>query len=473
MRKGIPYLGLALLAACGGSSSNPHFGDTARVSAASPFLPGCGGAGQSGVNHLGGEVEPYVAADPSDPNHFIVSWQQDRWSTGGSHGIATAVTFDAGKTWTNAVAPVSRCGGGGATADYERASNAWVTIDGAGKAYLGAISFDDTTSRSAILVSRSDDGGKSWGQPTPIIVDDTLGVLNDKQAITADPTDPARVYIVWDRVTAVNDPDPADGVGPALFSALESDGSWSTPATIYDPGINAQTISNQLVVLPDGTLVDLFLHLTNLSQVVPDRGLEIATSQDHGATWSAPIAIAAAEDVGVFDKDASVAVRGGDFIPDIAVDPKAGILYVAWEDGRFSGGDHEGIALSVSVDKGQTWSTPAQVNGVASVPAFEPKVSVTSTGVVGVLYADLRNDKAGDGAFTTSYWLATSTDHGVHFTETQVGADFDLRGANFVGLYFLGDYQGLAPAGAGFLTLVAATTGDSSDPTDIFASALP
>jgi hypothetical protein len=469
MRRRLPIVGaLAALLGCGGSSE-PRFGGTARVSAASPFTPNCGGTGQSGVNHAGGEVEPYVAADPSDANHFIVSWQQDRWSTGGSLGIVTAATFDAGKTWTTpAPAPVSRCGGG---VDYQRASNAWVTIDKAGKAWLGAISFDDTTPRSAILVSRSDDGGKSWGQPTSIIADDTLGVLNDKQAITADPTDPARVYIVWDRVTNLNDPNSPNGSGPALFSALNGDGSWTAPATIYDPGTNAQTISNQLVVLPDGTLADLFLHLTDFTLAVPNRRLEIATSPDHGATWSAPIPIAAAEDVGVFDRDANVAVRGGDFIPDIAVDPKAGTLYVAWEDGRFSGGDHEGIALSVSVDKGQTWSAPRQVNQVPSVPAFEPKVSVSSTGAVGLLYADLRDDKASDGAFTTSFWLAISNDQGAHWTETQVGADFDLRGADFVGLYFLGDYQGLAPAGAGFMTVVAATTGDPGDPTDIFANA--
>jgi hypothetical protein len=110
------------------------------------------------------------------------------------------------------------------------------------------------------------------------------------------------------------------------------------------------------------------------------------------------------------------------------------------------------------------------VNQVPSVPAFEPKVSVSSTGAVGLLYADLRDDKASDGAFTTSFWLAISNDQGAHWTETQVGADFDLRGADFVGLYFLGDYQGLAPAGAGFMTVVAATTGNPSDQTDIFAS---
>src|SRR5437899_12967266 len=37
------------------------------------------------VNFPGSEVEPYVAADPSDPSHLIASFQQDRWNDGGAN----------------------------------------------------------------------------------------------------------------------------------------------------------------------------------------------------------------------------------------------------------------------------------------------------------------------------------------------------------------------------------------------------
>src|SRR4051812_16389101 len=35
------------------------------------------------VNYPDSEVEPHVAVDPTDPNHLIASFQQDRWNDGG------------------------------------------------------------------------------------------------------------------------------------------------------------------------------------------------------------------------------------------------------------------------------------------------------------------------------------------------------------------------------------------------------
>ena len=39
--------------------------------------------------------------------------------------------------------------------------------------------------------------------------------------------------------------------------------TWEPARSIYDPGQNDQTIGNQIVVLPDGTLVDLFAEFHN------------------------------------------------------------------------------------------------------------------------------------------------------------------------------------------------------------------
>ena len=45
------------------------------------------------------EVEPYIAVDPTDPNHLIASVQQDRWNDGGANGLTNAVSFNGGATW--------------------------------------------------------------------------------------------------------------------------------------------------------------------------------------------------------------------------------------------------------------------------------------------------------------------------------------------------------------------------------------
>ena len=54
--------------------------------------------------------------------------------------------------------------------------------------------------RNAMLVNRSTDGGRSWSDPITLIQDPDGQVLNDKNSITADPTNANFVYAVWDRL---------------------------------------------------------------------------------------------------------------------------------------------------------------------------------------------------------------------------------------------------------------------------------
>ena len=43
------------------------------------------------VNYPGAEVEPHVAADPTNPSHLVGAVQQDRWNDGGSNGLTAVV----------------------------------------------------------------------------------------------------------------------------------------------------------------------------------------------------------------------------------------------------------------------------------------------------------------------------------------------------------------------------------------------
>src|SRR5579864_7064572 len=100
-----------------------------QVSIPSPFPSDCNGR-QSGINYRNGTVEPWVAADPSNPQHLVGVWQQDRWSNGGASGLLSATSFDGGQTWIPSYAHFTRCSGG--TADnggnYDRASDPWSAI---------------------------------------------------------------------------------------------------------------------------------------------------------------------------------------------------------------------------------------------------------------------------------------------------------------------------------------------------------
>jgi hypothetical protein len=207
-----------------------------RVTAQSPFAPGCDLAFASGIVYAGAEVEPQVAIDPRDPSHLIGVWQQDRWSDGGARGLRTGYSFDGGLTWSLTQAAFSRCTGGNAAngGDYARASDPWVSIGPDGIAYQVAIAFNGATfapgSTSAVLVSRSIDGGRTWSAATTLIRDGAEP-FNDKESIAADPLVGGHAYATWDRLEQT-------AHGPAWFSRTTDGGvSWEAARPVYEtPG---------------------------------------------------------------------------------------------------------------------------------------------------------------------------------------------------------------------------------------------
>src|SRR5262249_11832726 len=152
-------------AGCGDNLYDP-FTQLVRVSGASPFRAGCGEA-QPGVVFTSVEVEPSVAVDPTNPSHLVGAWQQDRWSNGGANGIGTAAAFDGGATGVVSTRRLGRCGGGTAEsgADYDRATDPWVTFAADGTVFLLALVFDVTSARNGVIASRSSDGGVTWSDP--------------------------------------------------------------------------------------------------------------------------------------------------------------------------------------------------------------------------------------------------------------------------------------------------------------------
>ena len=246
-----------------------------RASGLSPFAPGCEGVPTTGFAYTGAEVEPSIAVNPTNPNNLIGAWQQDRWSNGGARGLGSAYSLDGGGTWTRTSVPFSRCSGGNAAngGDYERATDPWVTFAPDGTAYQIALAFNSQRNGdNAILVARSTDGGRTWGNPVTLKRDGAAN-FNDKEAITADPTDARYVYAVWDRLTGNN--------GPTWFARTVNGGAtWEPARNLYDPDPNSQTINNQVVVLPDGTLVLFFTELANVG--APNMRLRILRSSGQG-----------------------------------------------------------------------------------------------------------------------------------------------------------------------------------------------
>jgi Neuraminidase (sialidase) len=460
------------------------------ISGLSPFA-GCtdiGGVGDPpGVNYPNSEVEPFIAVNPTNPRNMIGVFQQDRWSNGGARGLVAAVTHDGGVTWHETWAPFSRCSGGTAAngGDYERASDPWVSFGPDGVAYQISLSVSSDETTSAILTSTSHDGGETWSNPATLIRDTNPVFFNDKESITADPTRAGYAYAVWDRGTlpdnghrsAAGEAHSFAYRGQPLISRTTDGGqTWSTPAPLTNQ--NMFTIGNQIVVVPDGTLVDVTaMYRGSGRQPSANQAFEgVMLSHDAGVTWSQPIKIANQRGTDPTDPETGDVVRAGVDIPDIAVAPN-GTLYVVWGDAGPSGGTHTDIVLSRSTDGGRTWSTPVKVNQTpTTIPAgnqqaFTATVHVAADGTVGVGYYDFRSNTTDPATLWTDYWFAHSHDGGQTWSETHVAGPFDMRSAPYARGFFLGDYAGLTSVGTQFIACFAvANTGNVLNPTDVVVS---
>src|SRR5262249_52908236 len=145
-------------------------GHLVQVSHGDPFA-GCTADDiehQPGILYPSAEVEPRLAADPTDPNHLVGVFQQDRWSNGSARGLMAGVSFDGGRHWRELVIPgLTLCAGG----NFQRASDPWMSFGPNGDVYLSALGVEKGVSlnaRTAVWASKSTDGGLTWTAPVTI-----------------------------------------------------------------------------------------------------------------------------------------------------------------------------------------------------------------------------------------------------------------------------------------------------------------
>ncbi|HEY3108040.1 MAG TPA: sialidase family protein, partial [Chloroflexota bacterium] len=345
-------------------------------------------------------------------------------------------------------------GGSGATGGYTRASDPWVTIAPNGHAYFMALQADIgvTLTDNAMSVAKSTDHGATWSAPIVLRRDTSPNVLNDKNSITADRFDSNFVYAIWDRLEFPNEQaarqagEHAIGFrGPAWLARTTNGGaSWETARIIYDPGEINQTIGNQIVVTGDGTLVNGFALIFNLTNRFKARGFNVAVlrSTDRGATWSGATIVSHFVPGTVADPTTGAPVRTGDNIPEIAADPRAGsaTVYMVWQAPTAS--SRSAVFFSKSTDDGRSWSAPKVINRQSTVQAFTPSIRVGADGTVAVTYYDFRND-TGTAPLDTDLWAITSSDGGESWAEVHVSGPFDMSTAPVARGYFVGDYEGL------------------------------
>ncbi len=446
---------------------------------------------QTGLNYPASEVEPWVVVNPINTSNVVGVWQQDRWSDGGARGIVAGASFDGGITWQPVAIPgVALCDGGA----FQRASDPWISFAPNGDLHAVCLAFNEDSGTggfgaNAILASKSTDGGLTWSAPVTLISTNDPDVLNDKESITADPTDPNLVYAVWDRLQPFKT-DLSSYTGPTLFARSTDAGqTWEPARVIYATKKFQQTIGNQILVGPTGTLLNFSTVIRARKTGKARNAIFVQTSLDHGVTWSRPKRAirtrphSAFYTAGVFDPQSHAEIRTTDIMPAVAVDPVTGTFYAVWQDSRFSGNGFDEIAFAQSTN-GRKWSPAIKINqtpGQGPGPnrqAFNPSIRVALDGTICVTYYDFRNNDHND-PLVTDVWAAfckpstnapaTVATNWVNEVNLSNGS-FDFRQAPYANGFFLGDYEGLAAAGTDFLAFWSQSL--TGDPASIFVRRL-
>jgi hypothetical protein len=132
--------------------------------------------------------------------------------------------------------------------------------------------------------------------------------------VAVNPTNPANVVGVWmqDRFR-----------GLVAGVSFDAGATWRRARQIFDPGPNKLTTGNEIVVLPDGRLVDGFTLIAVGAPYQPEAQSSVAVigSNNKGRSWSLATIVDRLRSVGTTDPETGDRVAAGNLLTDLAVDP--------------------------------------------------------------------------------------------------------------------------------------------------------
>ncbi|MDP9182134.1 MAG: glycoside hydrolase [Actinomycetota bacterium] len=454
--------GLGLCSATIGAAAGPPPPTAPRVVSLDPVsgtgLGDCGYDFPAPLGLIAGDahpkdtaVEPRIAIDPRDPRRMATAWMQDF-----AGSVVVASTVDGGRSWRRSVPPrVSSC-----TGSDGAAFDPGLAYDSRGSLYLSMMSHlvlmpGRTQPENDVSVSRSDDGGRSWGDPVVVVSRDPLA-LNDYPTITAAVDEPGHVAVSW---TRVSEPLGNNSLGQFVSTSRDGGRTFSPPVRAYDAGRPFFQLLGILTAAPRRALslvLTVYDSGNSLPAYVeaPSRVVEVR-SFDSGRTWSAPATVRDYVPAGSSaDPSSGEQVRDGTLSVAAGRD---GSVTAAWLTGDAAGGPNR-LAMARRTGGSARWSALAAPAVPPGTQVLLPTVAANARNDLGLVWYDTRQDVPGDDAFTATAWFGVLRPGTSSWRTTAVAGPVDLRGAYadardfFPGSVsrFLGDYVGLVGNPDGF-----------------------
>lgn len=337
----------------------------------------------------------YVAADPADPEHVVITDANVLATRCGFH-----TTFNRGKDWTDGFFELpdgfTGCRINGPSGGH--VANGSVALGSGGRVYgvFGSAHTDDDR-RESVLVARSSDGGLTFG-PAKVAIRPTgpeIGLGRPLLSVVPGVNGPDVVMLsAW----ACRPGGVCDG---ALFSRSDDGAqSFSAPVVVNDPPAGQNP--SQPAMDRDGVIYLTFQRRFSDGPVE----LFLAKSTDGGKTFTQSL----------LDRQIQIGMQYDS--AKLVADPLTGALYTVWADsriGRFQ------IFFRKSLDKGVSWGEQAIL--LAPDPEYtgssrSPSIDVAPNGRIDVVYYHTSPAPEAQN-FDDVYW-SYSSDGGERFFARQV-----------------------------------------------------
>lgn len=343
---------------------------------------------------------PSMAVDPGEPDHLVVG---SRFDTP-HRGCRVDYSTDGGATWQSTALespPEGRC---------------WapqVTIDDAGSVYVTTFDSLDSGGSGGVYVYVSHDGGRTFSGPRRVRGPGDGFLPGIAADTSADSPHTGRLYITWYEIA----PDPEQRYRAYLTFSDDGGRTWSDPTFLstpddwqYLPDVAVGPQGSVYVVFKDlSTCTGFFQGALTPTSSPTACPVGVIRSSDGGQTFDGSFEAATAvyDDLSVLAQSGVTVTPDGDVLvvfTSLPLDPGPGC---AVEDVE--------VYVARSTDGGETWADPVRVNDEPCelpVEQRNPWIDAAPHGRVDVVFYDGRNDP--DGALLDVYH-ASSHDGGVTF----------------------------------------------------------